>query len=160
MRRGAFGALRFARRKRRVRRATRSQTAHRECRVPPITVLVADDEPMLRQALADLLDDQAGVRVVAVAANALQAVALARAHRPDVALLDVRMPGGGPAAARGIRTVSPSTHILAHSAFDDPGSRTAMLTAGAEDCILKGTEASTIAARVVSCGRQTGLSAR
>lgn len=119
-----------------------------------VRILVADDAATIREALAALIRTDPALELAATAADAREAVEAAERTQPDVALVDVRMPGGGPAAARGIRTVSPSTHILAHSAFDDPGSRTAMLTAGAEDCIVKGTLASTIAERVVSCGRQ------
>jgi DNA-binding NarL/FixJ family response regulator len=116
-----------------------------------ITVLVADDEPMLRRALADMLDEQPGVRVVGVARDATGAVALARALRPAVVLLDVRMPGGGGIeAARQIRLVSPGTRVLAHSAFDDRSSRTAMLAAGADDYIVKGTPSADIVARVIA----------
>lgn len=105
----------------------------------PITVLVADDEAMVRAALVDALNDREEVRVIAVVADAHEAVRRARELRPDVAILDVRMPGGGgPEAARGIRLHSPLTRILAHSAFDDAAARNAMLAAGAHEYVVKG----------------------
>jgi two-component system invasion response regulator UvrY len=115
-----------------------------------ITVVVADDEPMLRRALADMLGDQPGITVVGVTGDAEGAVALARLHRPTVAMLDVRMPGGGVEAARQIRLVSPGTRVVAHSAFDDRASRTAMLAAGASDYIVKGTASADVVARLVA----------
>ena len=114
----------------------------------PITVLVADDEPMIRRALADMLNEQPGVAVVGVARDRDGAVALARLLRPTVALLDVRMPGGGAEAARQIGLVSPRTRLVAHSAFDDRPSRTAMQAAGAGAYIVKGTPAADIIAQV------------
>jgi DNA-binding NarL/FixJ family response regulator len=121
--------------------------------VLPITVLVADDEPMIRRALADMLGAQPGIEVVGMAADAAEAIASARLHRPDVVLVDVRMPGGGAAAARGIRLVSPGTRLVAHSALDDRPSRTAMLAAGAGDYIVKGTPSADIVARVLAVAR-------
>jgi DNA-binding NarL/FixJ family response regulator len=126
--------------------------------VLPITVLVADDEPMLRRALADMLDEQPGVTVVGVAGDAAGAVALARLLRPTVALLDVRMPGGGVEAARQIRLVSPGTRIVAHSAFDDRQSRTAMLAAGAGDYVVKGSPSADLVARVLAVASDTRAS--
>ena len=94
---------------------------------------------MLRDALADALNDHPDVRVVGVAATAAEAVHLALQTRPDVAIVDVRMPGGGPAAVRGIRLHSQRTRVIAHSAFDDTASRNAMLAAGAREYLVKGS---------------------
>jgi DNA-binding NarL/FixJ family response regulator len=58
-----------------------------------IRVLVADDQDLVRIGLRALLDSEDGLTVVAEAADGLAAVALAREHRPDVVLMDVRMPG-------------------------------------------------------------------
>jgi DNA-binding NarL/FixJ family response regulator len=127
-------------------------------RVQAITVLVADDEPMVRTAVSDMLGAHPLIVVVGQAGDAATAVALARTHRPSVALLDVRMPGGGGEAARGIRLVSPATRILAHSAFDDARSVTAMLAAGAEGLIAKGTDGDEIVARVLAAGQEVRAS--
>ncbi|WP_060883463.1 response regulator transcription factor [Streptomyces caniscabiei] len=60
---------------------------------PPLRVLVADDNPVVRAGLTALLDAHPDITVVAQATNGEEAVREARRHRPDVALLDVRMPG-------------------------------------------------------------------
>ena len=104
-----------------------------------ITVLVADDEAMLRGALVDALAQHPQVCVVAVADDAATAVERAEALHPDVAIVDVRMPGGGVAAAHGIRVGSPRTHVIAHSSHDDTATRRAMLAAGAHEYVVKGS---------------------
>ena len=75
-----------------------------------------------------------------LAEGADQAIELARVHRPDVAVVDVRMPdGGGPKAAMEIRHLSPSTRVLAFSAYEDRSTVIDMLRAGAVGYLLKGT---------------------
>ncbi|MBF8186826.1 response regulator transcription factor [Nonomuraea sp. K274] len=58
-----------------------------------IGVLLADDQQLIRRSLRLILEDQPGITVVAEAADGVEAVALARRHRPDVCLVDVQMPG-------------------------------------------------------------------
>ena len=108
--------------------------------VPPIRILIADDEPALRDALADLLAHEDGVVLVGEAGDADQAIELADSRRPDVALVDVSMPaGGGARAAREIIRVSPETRVIALSAFEDRPTVLAMLRAGAVGYLVKGT---------------------
>lgn len=110
-----------------------------------IRVLIADDDPGVRRVLAFVLE-RCGLDVVGVAEDAEGAIRLAAAERPDVALLDVRMPGGGgPAAARGIAAFSPRTRILAHSALDEREPLLEMLRAGAIGYLLKGTDPEEVA---------------
>jgi EAL domain-containing protein (putative c-di-GMP-specific phosphodiesterase class I)/ActR/RegA family two-component response regulator len=105
-----------------------------------IRVLIAEDEPGVRQALAELITGEASLELVGAAGHANQAVELAGTHRPDVALLDVKMPGGGgPRAAKGIRSSSPQTRVLALSAYDDRRSVLEMLRAGAVGYLVKGS---------------------
>ncbi len=107
--------------------------------VPPIRILIADDEPALRDALADLLAHEDGVVLVGEAGDADQAIELADSRRPDVALVDVSMPaGGGARAAREIIRVSPDTRVIALSAFEDRPTVLAMLRAGAVGYLVKG----------------------
>jgi signal transduction histidine kinase len=110
-----------------------------------ITVLIAEDEPAVREALTDLIltDDQ--LKLVGAAGDAEQAIHLAGRHRPDVALLDVKMPaGGGPRASREIRAVSPDTMVVALSAHEDRATVLQMLRAGAAGYLVKGTSAGEI----------------
>jgi PAS domain S-box-containing protein len=105
-----------------------------------VTVLVADDDAAVRQALADLISDDSGLELVAVAASADEAIRFAAVHQPAVALLDVRMPGGGgPRAAREIRVCSPRTRVLALSAYEETASVFEMLEVGASGYLVKGS---------------------
>jgi DNA-binding NarL/FixJ family response regulator len=108
----------------------------------PIRVLLADDEPGLRVALSELLSHVEQVDLIGTAADAEEAIRIAEAGRPDVALVDVRMPeGGGPHAARGITRVSPTTRVIALSAYEDRTNVLEMLRAGAVGYLVKGAAA-------------------
>src|SRR5262245_64581010 len=96
-----------------------------------IRVLVVDDKPAIRDAICDLLADQDDMAVVGAVPDARQAIELARESTPDVALLDVKMPGGGAQAADGIRRVSPETKVVALSAYEALASILEMLRRGA-----------------------------
>jgi EAL domain-containing protein (putative c-di-GMP-specific phosphodiesterase class I) len=129
--------------------------------VSRIRVLIAEDEPGVRRALAELITGEASLELVGAACHAVQAVELAQAHRPDVALIDVKMPGGGgQRAAREIKSSSPQTRVLALSAYDDRGSVLSMLQAGAVGYLVKGSSARQIveAIRATAVG-QGALSA-
>jgi DNA-binding NarL/FixJ family response regulator len=105
-----------------------------------VKVLVAEDSSVLRDALADLIGDEPGLELVGVAIDAEEAIIMAGVHQPAVAVLDVKMPGGGGShAAIGISRVSPATRILAFSAYEDRDSVEAMLAAGAFGYLVKGS---------------------
>ena len=104
-----------------------------------ITVIVAEDDASLRSALSDLISAEPGFRLMGAVANADEAIALAVEHRPDVALLDVKMPGGGGLrAAEEIRSQAPTTHVVALSAYGDRDTVFRMLGAGAVAYLVKG----------------------
>ena len=87
---------------------------------PQIRVLVADDDDHVRGALADIVRGEPSLALVALASDAEEAIDAAVREHPDVALVDVRMPGGGgPEAARMIRQRAPGTRVMALSASDD-----------------------------------------
>jgi EAL domain-containing protein (putative c-di-GMP-specific phosphodiesterase class I)/DNA-binding NarL/FixJ family response regulator len=109
-----------------------------------ITVLIADDEPLVRTFLADLLNDSEQFEIVASAASADEAIELAARVLPELALLDVKMPGGGAKATRGILDCSPHTRIVVLSAFDDDAIALEMIRAGAVSYIVKGAPAEEI----------------
>jgi PAS domain S-box-containing protein len=104
-----------------------------------IRVLVAEDEEALRAAICDLISGEDGLELAAMASSADEAIAQAETLKPDVALLDVRMPGGGgPRAAREISSVSPDTRSIALSAYDDRSNVLEMLRSGAVGYLVKG----------------------
>jgi EAL domain-containing protein (putative c-di-GMP-specific phosphodiesterase class I)/CheY-like chemotaxis protein len=114
-----------------------------------ISVLVADDEPQLRLALADLLAHEEGMALVGTAGDADEAIAIAVSRKPDVALVDVKMPsGGGARATKEILRASPETRVIALSAFEDRPTVLEMLRAGAVGYLVKGTAADEIVASI------------
>ena len=97
-----------------------------------IRLILADDEAPVLEAMCELLSTDHRIDVVGTAHDASEAIDLAQRHAPDVALLDVRMPGGGGSrAAREIRRHSPATRIIALSATTDPRTVVSMVRAGA-----------------------------
>lgn len=94
-------------------------------------MLIADDEQTVRESLAGVIGSDPSLQIVGSAQDAQGAIDLAAWRLPDVALLDVRMPGGGPRAAAEITRLSPTTRVLALSAVEDRESVLAMIRAGA-----------------------------
>ncbi|MGY6652564.1 response regulator [Amycolatopsis sp. TRM77291] len=120
-------------------------------RTPPsrLRVLVADDNPVIGDALRALLESEPDIEVVAVAVEAGEAVALAELLVPEVALLDVRIPGGGGAwMAREIRRRVPHTRLMAFSAHSDTRSIAQMASAGVTEYLVKGSPNSEIVAAI------------
>lgn len=104
---------------------------------PRARLLIADDEPLVRTVLEAQLD--ASFEVVGSAQNADEAIALAREHQPDAAIVDVEMPGGGGLrATREIRECSPGTAVLILSSDESDSGVIAMLEAGAVSYLRKG----------------------
>jgi len=108
-------------------------------RTAQIGVLIAEDDAPVRDALAALIRQEPGLKLVAAAGDADEAIAAATALLPDVAIVDVRMPGGGGArAAREIKQQSPTTKVIALSASDDRATVLEMLEAGVVGYLVKG----------------------
>lgn len=115
----------------------------------PIRVIVADDQPLVRAALVDLLAADPGIDVVGTASNAPEAIARCAMLVPDVVLMDVKMPGGGGLkATREICRSRPQTRIVAFSAHRDRSTVQEMLGAGAVDYVTKGSPPAEIVAAV------------
>ncbi|HEV7950418.1 MAG TPA: response regulator transcription factor [Glaciihabitans sp.] len=106
-----------------------------------ITVLLADDENLLRGALAALLDLEGTIEVVAQAESGTEAVALAATHRPDVVLLDLEMPGmDGIDAATTILAQRPDQAIILLTRHGRPGVLRRALAAGVRGFLSKSVD--------------------
>ena len=122
-----------------------------------IRVGIADDEALVRSGLAVLLRHEPGFEVVGEAADGVAAVALARLHRPDVLLMDIRMPGvDGLEATRRIVAdpATAATRVLVLTTFDHDENVFAALRAGASGFLPKDTDPDRLldALRVVAAG--------
>jgi two-component system, NarL family, response regulator DesR len=112
----------------------------------PIRLLIADDQALVRGALAALLDLEPDLSVVAEVGRGDEVVAQARHTRPDVALLDVEMPGlDGIAATAALRAAVPSCRILVVTTFGRPGYLRRAMAAGASGFVVKDTPARQLA---------------
>ncbi|MBB5867147.1 DNA-binding NarL/FixJ family response regulator [Allocatelliglobosispora scoriae] len=120
-----------------------------------IRVLIADDQALLRGSFRVLVETDPGLTVVGEAGTGAEAVALAERHRPDVVLMDVRMPElDGIGATRRISAVLPETRVLILTTFDLDEYVYAALRAGASGFLLKDTPPAELLAaiRVVAAG--------
>ena len=104
----------------------------------PIRVLVADDQALVREGLMTLLQTTPRIEPVADAADGAEAVRLAARHRPDVVLMDLRMPNvDGVQATREIRAAQPDTEIVVLTTHADEASILDALRAGARGYLTK-----------------------
>jgi two-component system response regulator DesR len=114
-----------------------------------IRVLLAEDQALVRGALAALLDLEGDISVVAQVARGDEVLPAALAARPDVALLDIEMPGlDGLAAAAQLRGALPGTRVLMVTTFGRPGYLRRAMAAGASGFLLKDAPASDLAAAI------------
>ncbi len=120
------------------------------------TVLLADDQDLVRAGLRTLLARDGSIQVVAEAADGHQALAAARLYRPDVVLMDLRMPlMDGIEATRAIRSdaeLAP-TRVLVLTTFDDDADIVEAIRAGAVGYLLKSTPSEELRAAVTRAGR-------
>jgi DNA-binding NarL/FixJ family response regulator len=116
-----------------------------------IRVLVADDHPVFRSGLRNLVHDCDDLELVAEAADGDEAVARCREHEPDVVLMDIRMPGtSGVEATRRIVAEQPGVGVLMLTMLEDDTSIFAALRAGARGYVLKGAAPDEIIRAVVA----------
>lgn len=120
-----------------------------------IRVLIVDDQRVVRDGLAMLVGLTDGISVVGLAADGLEALTLAHEHRPDVVLMDLRMPElDGVEATRRLRAELPETHVLVLTTYADDDSLFPALQAGARGYLTKDSSAEEIeqAIRAIAAG--------
>ncbi len=123
-----------------------------------IRVLVVDDQSIVRAGLRTMLEAEADIVVVAEARNGLEAIELAAEHRPDVVLMDVRMPElDGVAATRAILDAGTAGSVLIITTFDDEEYLLDSVRAGASGFLLKDAGADLLAAGVRAARRGDSL---
>lgn len=105
---------------------------------PPIRVFLMDDHELIRRGLRDLLESEPDIVVVGEAGRAADAIRDIPAIRPDVAILDLRVPdGSGVEVCRQVRTTEPDVACLILTSFDDRHALLAAIAAGASGFVLK-----------------------
>jgi DNA-binding NarL/FixJ family response regulator len=106
--------------------------------IPRIRILTVDDHPLLREGIAAVIEGQPDMTLVAEATNGREAIESFRNHRPDVALMDLRMPDmNGIEAIRAIRTEFPAARIVVLTTYAGDVQALGALKAGASGYLLK-----------------------
>jgi DNA-binding NarL/FixJ family response regulator len=106
--------------------------------IPRIRILTVDDHPLLREGIAAVIEGQPDMTLVAEATNGHEAIESFREHRPDVALMDLRMPDmNGIEAIRAIRTEFPTARIVVLTTYAGDVQALGALKAGASGYLLK-----------------------
>lgn len=105
------------------------------------TILVADDHPIFRDGLVKSLEENGTFTVTGVASSAMEAIDLAATLKPDIALLDLSMPGGGLSAVAQIASLNHAQHIAMLTVSEDGENVAEALRLGAKAYILKGVSA-------------------
>lgn len=122
--------------------------------MPKIRVLIADDHAIVREGVKALINMADDMEVVAEAADGREAIERAQALEPDVAVMDIAMPGlGGLEATLEIRKLCPRTRILVLSQYDDREYVRRFLKAGVSGYVLKKSAGSDLAAAIRSVHR-------
>jgi DNA-binding NarL/FixJ family response regulator len=117
----------------------------------PIRVLLADDQRLVRESLATLLGLLGGIDLVATASNGEEAVALVDEHRPEVVLMDLRMPRmDGIQATRRLRELHPDVRVIALTTYADDESVLGALRAGARGYLTKDASAGDIQSAILT----------
>ncbi len=122
----------------------------------PIRVLIAEADDGARDELVSLVRSEPSLELADAVGDAAQAILVSMREKPAVAVLAVRIPGGGATAARGIKRCSPNTRVLALSALDDRETVMQMLEAGADGYLVKGSSIETIVTSIERAARGQG----
>lgn len=114
-----------------------------------IKVLIADDQELIRQSLSFVLDAQSDITMVGAATNGREAIELVRKNRPDVVLMDIRMPEvDGVECTRLIKSAYPEIKVIVLTTFDDDEYIFGALQYGASGYLLKGVSVAELAEAV------------
>ncbi|MEA2493342.1 MAG: hypothetical protein QOJ29_1253 [Thermoleophilaceae bacterium] len=117
-----------------------------------IRVIIADDDALVRKMVGAMIDEAPDLELVGVGEDADQALELAAEHSPDVAVLDLNMPGGGgfggAGAAARIKAAFPDMRVLALTASDDLETKMKLANMGADGYIVKGASREQILAGI------------
>jgi DNA-binding NarL/FixJ family response regulator len=114
-----------------------------------VTVLIVDEHPAMREAVREVMETDGTISVVAAAGRITEAVSLAKLWEPEVAVLDVNLPGGGGwTAARRLREVVPDIRIVAYAPYADALITRMMMAAGAFAYITTGSDEALLLAAV------------
>ncbi len=122
----------------------------------PIRVVIVDDQPLIRAGFSMILAAEESIELVAEASNGREALEAARTHRPDVVLMDIRMPVmNGIEATRELKELCIETAVLVLTTFDNDENVYAALRAGASGFLLKDTQPDELvnAIEVVAAGQ-------
>lgn len=131
----AASSMKPARRSQSVARRTEKVVHEKK---PCISVLIADDHSILRQGLVSLIEDRTDMTVAGEASNGREAIELWKKHRPDVTLLDLRMPElDGLSAIKAIRADNENARIIVLTTFDGDEDIYRAIQAGAKGYLLK-----------------------
>lgn len=123
-----------------------------------VSVLLVDDHEVVRMGLRTLLDKREGLTVVAEAGNVAEAVSEASQHRPDVIVMDIRLPdGNGVEACREIRGELPETKVIMLTSYADDEAVYGSIMAGASGYLLKQTRGQSLAEAIERVARGESL---
>jgi DNA-binding NarL/FixJ family response regulator len=126
-------------------------------KVSPIRIMLVDDHPAFRKGMAALIESEPGLEVVAQTGDGSEALELYRQKKPDVVLMDLRLPGiGGVEATMAIRKEFPDARVVVLTTFDTDEDIYRAMQSGAKSYLLKDTPEDELAAtiRAVHAGEQ------
>jgi two-component system, NarL family, response regulator DevR len=126
--------------------------------IHPLSLLIVDDHEVVRQGLAALLGRRPEFHVIAEAGTVAEAIAAARKFRPDLVVMDVRLPdGSGIEACREIRAEMPETRVVMLTSYPDEDAVLSAIIAGASGYLLKQVRARDLVAALEAVGRGESL---
>jgi two-component system, NarL family, response regulator DevR len=124
----------------------------------PLRLLVVDDHEVVRQGLVAVLDRRPNFQVVAEAGTVEESLEQARRHKPDIVVMDVRLPdGSGVEACRDIRAELPATRVVMLTSYPDDEAVLSAIVAGASGYLLKQIRVRDLVAALEAVGRGESL---